>query len=65
MKVLITGASGLLGRQVYRSLQTSEVIAEVLGTCFSRAQAGLTSLDLTDKKAVECLLKEKTVSVCV
>lgn len=52
MKVLVTGASGLLGRQVYTQLKESKLY-EVIGTCFKRTQNGeLTQLDLTRKDHV-------------
>lgn len=43
-RVLVTGASGLLGRQVLKELNESW---EVRGLCLTRQRAGLTSCDLT------------------
>ena len=55
-KVLVTGASGLLGRSVFQKLKSEQW--EVLGTSFTRKQDGLISLDLTNSKAVQdCILK--------
>ena len=48
-KVLVTGASGLLGRQVMAVLNSEAVPCH--GLCFSRPGAGLSTLDLTDLEA--------------
>lgn len=42
MKVLVTGATGMLGRSVCSELSDFEVI----GTCFSREREGLVKVDL-------------------
>lgn len=52
MKILVTGASGLLGRAVYRSLSESDADFEVTGTAFSRSRDKLIKLDLTDGNSV-------------
>ena len=49
MKVLVTGASGLLGRQIMTTLRAEDV--PCLGLCYSRTSESLTSLDLTDLAA--------------
>jgi len=54
--VLITGASGLLGRQVL-SLLTSENVP-CTGLCFSRASEGLTKQDITDLPATKKLVRD-------
>lgn len=46
VKVMVTGATGLLGRAVVSELQTQAEI-EVLACGFSRAQTGVHKLDLT------------------
>ncbi|PAA55609.1 hypothetical protein BOX15_Mlig020343g1, partial [Macrostomum lignano] len=46
-RVLITGASGLLGRAVNHELQQHKDQFETLGLCFSRQIEGLTQCDLT------------------
>ncbi|KAJ2833768.1 hypothetical protein FBU31_001859 [Coemansia sp. 'formosensis'] len=52
MKVVVTGASGLLGRQVV--LEAERRGHTVVGTALSRAQApAIVKLDLTDASAVE------------
>ena len=67
MKILITGASGLLGRELKREL---EVVPKwkVVGTAFKRASSednNLVTLDLRDKEAVNSLVKEFTPNVVV
>lgn len=59
--ILITGASGFLGRQVYRIFKDSKVI----GTCYSRPQDGLTKLDLTDSSAVTGFLETNQVDIII
>ncbi|KZT44022.1 NAD(P)-binding protein [Sistotremastrum suecicum HHB10207 ss-3] len=51
MKVLITGASGVLGKAVYNAF-SSAGHAQVTGLSFSQSLANLTQLDLQDPKAV-------------
>ena len=72
-RVLITGASGLLGRTVYKyftddefalayPLQASSSGAiqwKCLGLCHSRARPGLVSLDLSDYSRVDKLIEEE------
>ncbi len=49
--ILVTGASGLLGRAIMQNLaQQSDIVRT--GTAFSRVAGGLTSLDLRDFSAV-------------
>ncbi|WP_440054672.1 dTDP-4-dehydrorhamnose reductase family protein [Pseudoalteromonas sp. T1lg65] len=52
-KVMITGATGLLGRAIYRTLENS---FSVIGCGFSRAQPPFYSLNLSDRSAVEVFL---------
>lgn len=51
MKLLVTGATGLLGRALMRELEKNERYS-VTGTAFTRARATLERLDLTDTAAV-------------
>eukprot|EP01135_Chromosphaera_perkinsii_P003985 Nk52_evm28s265 gene=Nk52_evmTU28s265 len=54
---LLTGASGLLGREIMKVLEPEW---DVLGIAFSRCSANLHKLDLTDEAAVEeFILKHK------
>lgn len=51
-RVLITGASGLLGRAVIKKFQSESGKWDVYGTAFKRATQSLHKLDLTDEKEV-------------
>jgi sorting nexin-1/2 len=54
MKVLVTGASGLLGRAVVQRLK--EDGHEVVGVGLSRSNIEVTKLDLTDEEALQRFL---------
>ncbi len=65
MKIMITGATGLLGRAVYAQLAESKNVNDVVGTGFSRAESPLEKLNLRkrgdvdlflDKHKPECLI---------
>ena len=61
MKVIITGATGLLGRALLKSLKELQDMAgeyQVLGTGFSRAEDPVVFLDLRDAEAVTDLIQE-------
>jgi len=55
MKILITGASGLLGRQLYKTLLEADF--EVTGLYFTRKCLGLVQHDLTDMESTQQLIK--------
>ncbi|SHF53806.1 S-adenosylmethionine synthetase [Microbulbifer donghaiensis] len=57
MKILITGASGLLGRSVFKQLNANPAF-EVTGTAYSRTGDNLLRLDLTDAAAVAEMLRK-------
>lgn len=57
MKILITGASGLLGRAIYRKFKQNPDWV-VLGTAHTRMSEGLTKLDLLSKGASQSLVAE-------
>ena len=79
VNVLITGASGLLGRSVYKYFtneafrakfpMTAEFAKEsklkwnCLGLCYSRVSENLKKIDLTDFNAVDQLIEEYKVSM--
>ncbi|KAJ3294652.1 Methionine adenosyltransferase 2 subunit beta [Rhizoclosmatium sp. JEL0117] len=59
--VIVTGGSGLLGRAVVRAMQKD---FNVIGTAFSRIQAPLVKLDITNREAIKALLDQyKPVAV--
>jgi len=55
MKVLVTGASGLLGRAVVEKLKADG--HQVIGTGLTRSSSEIVKLDLTDTKAVDQFLE--------
>ena len=55
-KVLVTGASGLLGRAVLQNFTNAGW--DVLGLAYSRAREGLRKVDLCDPKEVESVLDD-------
>ena len=67
MCVLVTGATGLLGRQVMSVLGEVDGL-RLKGTRFSRGEVGgdnrLVRLDLTDLKAVSTLLEQVNLPHC-
>ncbi|CAG8722983.1 17800_t:CDS:2, partial [Cetraspora pellucida] len=56
MRAIVTGASGLLGRAVYKAFR--EAGHEVTGLAKSRAKNGLRQFDLTDKDKLDALIQE-------
>ena len=54
--VLVTGATGLLGRQVVAAFQ--EAGWNTVGTGFSRSDTTIRKLDLADSSAISDLLDE-------
>ncbi|OHE60234.1 MAG: hypothetical protein A2Z99_04945 [Treponema sp. GWB1_62_6] len=58
MKVVVTGATGLLGRSLMRTLDGA-VGFEVVGSGFSRARGGIIRLDLEDEDSVARFLDQE------
>ncbi|KAI3477613.1 hypothetical protein L1887_60653 [Cichorium endivia] len=65
MKVLITGASGLLGRAVHHLCTEKSYDTKALAFTRSDPSKGLVKLDLTDPAAVESCLKDFQPDVIV
>ena len=57
MKVAIIGASGLLGNNIFRTLEATGV--DTVGTSFSQISSGLVRLDATDSYAVSEFLNKE------
>ncbi len=64
MKVLITGATGLLGRAVYKLLASRDYL-DVTGIGFSRAEPPLQKLNLTEKEALIKFMEENKTDLVV
>ena len=62
-RVLVTGASGLLGRHLMQEFQRNNWITQ--GLAFSRAKDDLIKVDLNDKAAVEDIFKSFKPSVVI
>lgn len=62
-RVLVTGATGLLGRAVCREFQSNSWF--VVGVGFRRARPGILRCDLTDEDAVRGLLQDYKVAPSV
>lgn len=65
MNILLTGATGLLGRAVYRDLKKRAPGFKVTGTAFSRAAGDIRRIDLLDRGAVESLIDELTPDLII
>jgi len=64
MKILVTGATGMLGRAVMGRF-AAETDFELKGLCHSRTGEGLVSLDLADGEALDALLRQYDPEVVV
>lgn len=53
MNILLTGASGLLGRPLMTQLKRLDLVDNLIGTAHSRVREGLERLDLTDTEEVQ------------
>jgi S-adenosylmethionine synthetase len=58
MRVIITGASGVLGSAVYRAFKQAKQNHVVLGLAFSQSLPGLQRLDLMNKDRVDEVFTE-------
>ena len=64
-RVLITGASGLLGRAIVKEFTQSENGWEVLGLAYSRAKGALRKVDLKSKDEVDSVVEEFKPSIVI
>ena len=65
MKVLVTGATGLLGRIVYNKLKGSQQF-EIVGTCFSRTtNKDLVKIDITDERILQQWFQQNKARIAV
>lgn len=62
-KVLLTGASGLLGRQIYAAMKENGW--DVLGLAYSRAKGGLVKADLLDIDNLKKIFGEYKPSIVI
>ncbi len=62
MKVMITGATGLLGRSLMSELSSSDSL-DVIGTGLRRARGAIHSLDLRDSGAVKQFVESQSPAV--
>lgn len=58
MKIIITGATGLLGRAVYKRLEENKDFT-VVGTGFSRAQPPVEKLNLRNRSDVDLFIETR------
>ncbi|XP_075249592.1 methionine adenosyltransferase 2 subunit beta-like [Convolutriloba macropyga] len=63
MRVLLTGASGLLGRAVLSKFSSSSF--EIIGTGFSRAAPPVVKLNILDAGAVESFIDDHTPDIVI
>merc|ERR1711962_107951 len=63
--VMITGASGLLGRALMTKFTSSEAWKNVIGTAFSRCEPNLLQVDLTDLDQIKAMIQEKRPDLLV
>ena len=64
-KVLVTGASGLLGRAILKEFTQCGDVWEVLGLAYSRAKGNLKKVDLRNKDEVESVIEEFKPSLVI
>ena len=63
--VVITGASGLLGRAILSKFLNSNSYDKVIGTAFSRSGENLVKVDLTDLEQIEKFVQETRPDVLI
>jgi S-adenosylmethionine synthetase len=65
MKVVITGATGLLGRSVYTEFNSTAEFDNVIGLGWSRAQTPITKIDLLDSTELSKFLRKESPDVLI
>lgn len=63
LNIVVTGASGLLGRAVLATLL--KTYPKTIGTAFSRSSESLKKLDLTDLDALESFINKQKPDVLI
>jgi dTDP-4-dehydrorhamnose reductase len=63
MRVIVTGASGFLGRRVLRTLAAAS--ADAIGTCNTKPRDGLMQLDITNANVVDAAFAAGHFDVCI
>lgn len=57
-RVLLTGASSLLGRAILKQLKNDSSLSDVLGLAFSRTAGGLRKVDLSNSEELQCVIDD-------
>jgi len=65
ISVIVTGASGLLGRAVCREIKNNAPLWLVQGLAWSRAAGDLLKVDITCRTSVHKLFQRFKVSDCI
>jgi len=63
--VMITGASGLLGRALMSKFVNSESWKKVIGTAFSRSVGNLVHVDLTNLDQIEAMIRDHKPDILI
>ncbi len=60
--VLVTGASGLLGREIFKAFNADKECWTTTGLAYSRIKDGLRKVDLTNSSQIKAVIQD--VKVC-
>ena len=63
--IIITGASGLLGRALMSTFLKSQAWGKVTGTAFSRSGENLVKVDLTNFDEIESLVQDTKPDILI
>ena len=64
-QILIIGASGRVGKEIFKILKNKDSVYDVYGTYYNNKIAGLDHLDITDKSAIEKIFKKIKPSILI